>query len=179
MYKIYSVKSLYKILIILLMMIVMGGCEEAKKVIEISGNVKSIGNHISVNGTTNLKKGSKLKVELRDIEINHVIEKHNVNVKEDGVFNVNFSRDDRGEDHKLVVNFYPHEQTEQIQKIYGAAGGLISEHSQGYVQYSKEGNDVSGIQMFDFIYKVEKGSVGQRTFLLDHFENPNAVSGEE
>jgi type 1 fimbria pilin len=173
-------KKTYVFLVILFLLISVIGCAAPKKEVEISGNVKSVGNNISVNGTTKLEGGSKIKVDLRELETDSVLQENTVKVDEEGNYGLNFSRDNKEEDQKLVVSFHPEDQTEDIKKIYGAKGENISENSTGLFQYSKEGNEYTGIQMFDFIYKVVKGSAGQRTFLLDHFEDPNVtVGGEE
>jgi hypothetical protein len=171
-------KYLYLFLFVLIFLFI-SGCGESKKKIEILGNVKSIGNTISVNGTTTVESGSEIKVELRELETDTVLQENMAKVDQEGNYNLNFSRDNRDEDQKLVVLFQPEEQPENIQKIYGEHGENISENSSGLFQYSKDGKEHTGIQMFDFIYKVVKGSTGQRTFLTENFENPNETIDRE
>ncbi|MGM0854747.1 MAG: hypothetical protein ACQEWI_19410 [Bacillota bacterium] len=172
-------KNLFVFIGIVLLLVV-SGCSEQKQKIEILGNVKSIGSNIAVNGTSTLEGSSEIKIELKDLEAETVLQENTVIVDADGNYSLNFSRENREEDQKLVFSFNPEEQSEDIQKIYGANGENISENSPGLFQYSINGNEYSSIQMFDFIYKVVKGSAGQRTFLTEYFDNPNETKdGEE
>ncbi|MFI8685721.1 hypothetical protein [Rossellomorea sp. NPDC077527] len=167
----------HKLLImIVLLVLLFSGCAASKKEVKIAGNVKTVGNKVSVNGTSTLEKNSEIKVELKDIESDAVLEEAIVKVNADRTYSANFSRENRDEEQKLVVTFKPEEQPADIQKIYGPKGENIGDGSPGLV---KEG-EFARIQMFDFIYKVEKGSVGQRTFLLDTFNNlsENSSGGE-
>jgi type 1 fimbria pilin len=163
-------------LIIVFLSISVSGCASPKKEIEISGNVKTTGNSISVNGTSTLEVGSELKIELKKIDSNTILEENTVKVDENGNYRLNFSRENREEEHKLSVTFYPYEQTEDIQKVYGTNGENISESSPGLVNYNKDGEEYTGVRMFDFIYKVGDGSAGQRTILIDNFDDQE---GEE
>jgi hypothetical protein len=168
------------LVLLILLILTLSACASPKKEIDISGNVKSLGNTVSVNGTTTLESDSEIMVQLRELESDIVIQKQIAKVDSEGNYSLNLSRDKREEDQKLVVLFQPDEQSEKIQKIYGEQGENISENSSGIFQYMKSGKEYAGIQMFDFIYKVVKGSTGQRTFLTEDFNNPNESSdGEE
>ena len=162
-----------RVLVLLgLLALILSGCAASKKDGEIAGDVKTVGNTVSVNGTSTLEEGSEIKVELRDIETDSVLEETIVKVNGDHTYGANFSRDKRDEDQKLVVTFNPEEQPADIQKIYGRKGENIRDGSPGLV---KDG-EFNRIQMFDFIYKVVKGSVGQRTILLDSFHIPSDIN---
>jgi type 1 fimbria pilin len=160
-------------LIIVFLSTSVSGCASPKKEIEISGNVKTTGNSISVNGTSTLEVGSEIKIELKEIESGTMLEENTVKVNENGNYSLNFSRENREEEHKLSVTFYPNEQTKDIQKVYGIIGENISESSPGLFNYNKDGEEYTGVRMFDFIYKVGDGAAGQRTFLLGNFDDPN------
>jgi type 1 fimbria pilin len=169
----------HKILIILgLLVLLCNGCVASKKEVKMAGNVKTIGNKVSVNGTSSLEAGSHIRVELKDIESDRVLEDDIVEVAKDKTYSANFSRDEKGENQKLVVSFNPEEQPDDIKKIYGSNGENIRAESPGLVKDRKDGNEYTRIQLFDFIYAVEKGSAGQRTILLDYFDNPEEASSE-
>jgi type 1 fimbria pilin len=173
-------KNSFVFTIVIVLLLVVSGCAAPKQEIEILGNVKTVGNNISVNGTSTLEGGSEIKVELEKLGTNTILNENAVKVDEDGNYSLNFSRENREEDQKLVVSFHPEEQPEEIQKIYGANGENISENSPGLFQYSIDGDEYTGVQMFDFIFRVVKGETGQRTFLNEYFDNPNeTINGEE
>ncbi|XXM72703.1 hypothetical protein ACQ0QQ_02060 [Lysinibacillus sphaericus] len=163
----------------ILLLLILNACASPQKEIDISGNVKSVGNTVSVNGTTTLESDSEIKVQIRELGSDTVIKEQTAKVDSEGNYSLNVSRDKREEDQKLVVLFQPDEQSEKIQKIYGEYGENISENSSGLFRYSKGGKEYEGIRMFDFIYKVVKGSTGQRTFLTENFNNPDEQSGGE
>jgi type 1 fimbria pilin len=164
------------LLMLVLLVLTLSGCVASKKEVKIAGNVKTVGNTVSVNGTSSLEKDSEIKIELKDIETDAVLEETKVKGNGDRTYSANFSRDNRKEYQKLVVTFNPEEQSDKIQEIYGHNGEHIWDGSPGLVKDRKDGGEFTRIQMFDFIYKVEKGSAGQRTFLLDYFDNPGETS---
>ncbi|KSU56813.1 hypothetical protein AS034_22000 [[Bacillus] enclensis] len=161
---------------LILLVLILNACASPQKEIDISGNVKSVGNTVSVNGTTTLESDSEIKVQIRELGADTVIQEQTAKVDSEGNYSLNLSRDKREENQKLVVLFQPDEQSEKIKEIYGEHGENIDETSAGIFQYSKGGKEYAGIQMFDFIYKVVKGSTGQRTFLTENFNNPNEQS---
>jgi type 1 fimbria pilin len=170
-------KTYICLLVSIFILISVSGCDAPKKEVELSGNVKTTGNNISVNGTSTLEKGAKIKIELKQLGTDAVLEENTVAVDEHGNYSLNFSRENRDEDQKLTVSFTLEEQSEEIQKTYGVHGENISESSIGIFNYRINGEKYNGIRMFDFVYKVVKGSTGQRSFLLDQFHDPN--EGEE
>ncbi|MCR8848523.1 hypothetical protein NQ095_08925 [Rossellomorea sp. SC111] len=123
-----------------------------------------------------LEQGSHIRIELKEIESDMVLEEAIVEVANDKTYSANFSRDEKGDNQKLVVSFNPEEQSDDIKKIYGSNGENIRKESPGLVKNRKGGNEYTRIQLFDFIYAVEKGSAGQRTILLDYFHNPEETS---
>ncbi|MBN8191782.1 hypothetical protein JI667_06410 [Bacillus sp. NTK074B] len=163
----------YNLLIMFgLLALVLSGCAASKKEVKIAGYVKTVGNTVSVNGTSILEADSKIKIELKDIETDAVLEEAVAKVNKDHTYSASFKRDEKAEEHKLVVTFNPDDQPDAIQNIYGRHGENIREGSPGLVRIRKDGDEYACIQMFDFIYKVEKGSPRQNTFLLDYFNHP-------
>jgi type 1 fimbria pilin len=172
-------KKFIVFLVTISLLFLVSGCANPQKEINITGNVKTVGSNISVNGTSTLEVGSEIKIELIKINSETVVEENTVKVDENGNYGLNFSREDREEDQKLAVSFYPNEQPEDIKEVYGTYGENISDSSDGLFTFNKDGEEHTGVRMFDLIYKVGNGAAGQRTFLLNHFDNPNDIEKGE
>ncbi|RIW30413.1 hypothetical protein D3H55_16905 [Bacillus salacetis] len=135
------------------------GCSTPKKEVQLEGRIKTVGNHVIVNGTSSLEENAVITVQLKDIDSQQVEKETEVKTDKDGNYQVQFVRDRLETQYELSVAFNPSEQDEDIKKIYGGEGENIAASSIGFDE------EYQGIKLYDRILPIGEGSVGQKTNL--------------